>query len=50
LNTENIDMMKPNDDIIYINMSMVDDEFFKFLAKELGEIKGFIFDNYYVFS
>lgn len=44
LNTENIDMMKPNDDIIYINMSMVDDKFFKFLAKELGEIKGFIFD------
>lgn len=44
LNTENIDMMKPNDEIIYINMSMVDDKFFKFLAKELGEIKGFIFD------
>jgi len=44
LDTEKIDMMKPDDDIIYINMSMVDDKFFKYLAKELGDIKGFIFD------
>ena len=39
-----IDMMKPDSNIMYINMAMFDDKFFKFLAKELNKYDGLIFD------
>lgn len=39
-----IDMMKPEDNIMYINMAMFDDKFFKYLAKEINTIDGLIFD------
>lgn len=39
-----IDILKPEGNIMYINMSMFDDKFFKYLAKEIRNIDGLIFD------
>ncbi len=44
LNTENFDLAKPNEDILYVNMSMIDDKFFKYVVDEITDIKGIIFD------
>lgn len=39
-----VDLMKPDSNIMYINMSMFDDKFFKYLANEINNVDGLIFD------
>lgn len=44
LNTENFDLAKPEENILYVNMAMVEDKFFKYLVDEIADIEGIIFD------
>lgn len=39
-----VDIMKPDSNIMYINMAMFDDKFFKYLANEINNVDGLIFD------